>query len=467
MVIKYSHALDSGEEPFKIFSGRLIHSKSLKHLEILPHASLGVKPDGTIAFIDVKSTPVQVLEAKCRAMGYVNVATTTLKKSQFLFPGLIDTHLHAPQWPNLALGMEGDLREWCEEFTDPIEASYSDNDKARRVYDDVTKTTLKMGSTTVAYNSSKHPEATNILADAALRNGQRAIIGKMCITVGSTHGNWEASTEESLAASQASIDHIRKIDPTARLISPCVMPRGGPFAPPDLMAGLGEQYHAHPGIYFQGHMCETHGDIATALALHKKYTTYTDLYAAYKLLDRKSIMAHCIHLTDHDIDMLKRTGAGVAHNPNSNTCLRDGVCRVRELLDAGVKVGLGTDCSAGYMPSIHDAMRNASNVSRHLAMTKGDDRVVLGFTEIVYLATMGGARVVDMEDKIGSFAVGKVFDALVVDVEGVASANSALWEDGEGDGEAMVKKWVFLGDDRTIRKVFVQGKLVAGHDLDA
>ena len=73
----------------------------------------------------------------------------------------------------------------------------------------------------------------------------------------------------------------------------------------------------------------------------------------------------------------------------------------------------------------------------------------------------------DMEDKIGSFAGGKVFDALVVDVEGVVSANSALWEDGEGDGEAMVKKWVFLGDDRTIRKVFVQGKLVAGHDLDA
>jgi len=88
------------------------------------------------------------------------------------------------------------------------------------------------------------------------------------------------------------------------------------------------------------------------LKVHPQFDCYTDMYRAYGLLNSKSIQAHCIHLQPKDIENMRATNAGVAHNPNSNTCLRDGVCRVRDLLDAGIKVGLGTDCSAGYMPSI-------------------------------------------------------------------------------------------------------------------
>lgn len=190
------------------------------------------------------------------------------------------------------------------------------------------------------------------------------------------------------------------------------------------------------------------------------------MYKAYGLLTDKTILAHCIHLQPKDIENIVSSKAGVAHNPNSNTCLRDGICRVRDLLDAGVKVGLGTDCSAGYMPSIHSAMRDASNVSRNLAMQEGDDKYILSFSELVYLATMGGAEVVGMKDKIGNFEVGKEFDALVVDVKDVISVDEGAWQADSGRDEDLVKKWVFLGDDRTIRRVFVGGKLVSGHDID-
>lgn len=460
MVIKYPNGSSPGH---KIFVGRIIHSKSLKELEILSKAALGVSPEGRINFVDTSAVSIETLRNRYTSLGFAHAETITLKPSQFLFPGLIDTHLHAPQWPNLALGMEGDLREWVENWTDPIEASYSDNDKAKRVYADVAKTTLKLGSTTVAYNSTTHAEATNILADSCLAAGQRTIIGKLCILIGSTHGNWEKSAESSLADSEKSVKHIREIDPHGRLVHPCIQPRGGPYCPPDLMAGLGDLSQKQK-TYVQAHMCETPSDIKRTLDLHKQFSCYSDMYAHSGLLHSKSILAHCIHLQAADIANLKSSKAGVAHNPNSNTCLRDGECRVRELLDEGVKVGLGTDCSAGYMPSIHDAMRSASNVSRHLALKTGDDKYTLDFTEITYLATMGGAQVVDMEDKIGNFEVGKAFDALLIDVEGVISADAGLWE-GEGDGLAMVKKWVFLGDDRTIRKVYVDGKLVAGQDL--
>ncbi|KAK0789998.1 hypothetical protein LTS16_012534 [Friedmanniomyces endolithicus] len=419
MVIRYHSKVpgnEGGVQP-KIFIGRLIHSKSLKDLEIIPRAAIGVTTNGTIAFVDSEPATASQLQTRYANEGFAHAQVTTLTKSQFLFPGLIDTHLHAPQWPNLALGMEGTLREWCENYTDPMEASYSSTSKARRVYADVTKTTLALGSTTVAYNSSIHAEATNILADCALKAGQRAIVGKMCITAGSTHGNWEESAEVSLADSEKSVKYIRSIDPEDR-----------------------------------------------TLELHPNYTCYSDMYLASLLLTPRTILAHCIYLQPRDLDNLSRSRAGVAHNPNSNTCLRDGDCRVRDLLDRGIKVGLGTDCSAGYMPSIHDAMRSASNVSRNLAVREGEGRYVLGFSEVVWLGTMGGAEVVGMEDLVGTFETGKRFDALVVDVEGVISADAGLWEDGEGDGEAMVKKWVFLGDKTSIKKVYVDGKLVAGQD---
>ena len=168
-----------------------------------------------------------------------------------------------------------------------------------------------------------------------------------------------------------------------------------------------------------------------------------------------------MHLTDRDIELLAAKRAGVAHNPNSNTCLRAGDCKVRQLLNAGVKVGLGTDCSAGYSPSILDAMRQASNVSRHLAYHSGDPSSRLAIEEIIFLGTLGGAQVCAMADKIGNFETGKLFDALLVDVGGQGNINIHGWEQ---DDLALIKKWVFLGDDRSIRKVWVNGREVAGKD---
>ncbi|KAK3673938.1 hypothetical protein LTR78_006140 [Recurvomyces mirabilis] len=449
-----------------IYTGRIIHSKTPTELQILQHGSIGVLSDGTIAFLHDQAISPDDLRTKYANVGFSHASITILPRPQFLFPGLIDTHLHAPQWPNLALGMDSTLKDWIETYTDPMEASYHDTEKAKRVYRDVVKTTLRLGSTTVAYNTTMHVAATNILTDCVLREGQRAIVGKMCVTTGSTNENWEASTRESLKGSEECVRYVRKMDPEGRLVRPCVQPRGGPYCPPDLMRGLGEQVGRWEGCHVEAHMCETEADIERTLELHKGFACYSDMYRAHGLLANRTILAHCIHLQPKDIQNIVETKAGIAHNPNSNTCLRDGICHVRDLLDSGIKVGLGTDCSAGYMPSIHSAMRSASDVSRHLAMRTGEERYVLKFEELVYLATMGGANVLDMEEEVGGFGVGKRFDALVVDVRDVVGVDESLWEgEAEGDAEALVRKWVFCGDDGSIRKVFVDGKVVAGQDV--
>lgn len=93
-------------------------------------------------------------------------------------------------------------------------------------------------------------------------------------------------------------------------------------------------------LHVQGHTCETPDDIERMLEVHTEFKTYGEMYKAHGLMHEKSIMAHCIHLTKTDMGILKETKAGIAHNPNSNTCLRDGMCRVRELLNRGINVGL-------------------------------------------------------------------------------------------------------------------------------
>lgn len=248
---------------FHIFIGCIIHSKSLTDLEIIPKGALGVSASGRIAFLSEDATTFLCLQQKYSHLHLDPTTTTTtyLKPSQFLFPGLIDCHLHAPQWPNLALGMDSTLHEWIEKYTDPMEASYHDTAKAKRVYKEVVQTTLRLGSTTVAYNTTKHVPATNILTDTVLAAGQRAIVGKMCVTVGSTQGNWEDSTKESLEGSEECIQYILDRDPEGKFVRPCVQPRGGPYCPPDLMEGLGKQCGKFKGVYVQAHMCETEDDI--------------------------------------------------------------------------------------------------------------------------------------------------------------------------------------------------------------
>ncbi|CZR67588.1 related to guanine deaminase [Phialocephala subalpina] len=446
----------------QVFFGRIVHSKSLKHLEIFKQAALGIDENGVICFLD---SSVDSAAAACKKYpDFKEAHCTTLKPLEFLFPGMIDTHMHAPQWPNMAIGMEGNLKEWVEGYTDPIEHSYKDTNKARRVYDEMVQKLLENGTTMAAYNSSPHWEATNVLADMCLKYGQRAIVGKLCMDCNSTHGNIE-KTEQSLEDEWKSVEHIRKIDPEETLVSPCIQPRNGAFATPPLMAGLGKMSNGKPGskkIHIQAHMCETLYDINQMKKLHSGSKNYSEMYDSYGFLHEKTILAHCIHLSDRDIELLAERKAGVAHNGNSNTCLTDGECRVRELLNAGVKVGLGTDCSAGYGVSILESMRAASNVSRHLVIHKDDPSLKLNFEEIVYLGTMGGAQVCAMDDKIGNFETGKPFDALVIDVGQKDNINIAGWE---GDDLALVKKWVFMGDDRSIRKVFVNGRLVAGKDM--
>jgi guanine deaminase len=276
----------------------------------------------------------------------------------------------------------------------------------------------------------------------------------------------DETAEESIANVHASIEYVRKIDPDFSLVTPIITPRFAVSCTSDLLTGLGEISKAQ-NLPIQTHMSENLAEVALVLKLFPGQPSYAHVYDAHGLLTDHTILAHCVHITEEEVKLCVKRGAGIAHCPISNTGLTSGEAKVRWMLENGTKVGLGTDCSGGYSPSILESARQASNVSRHVCMKstiETEQTPQLALPEILYLATMGGAEVCGLKDKVGNFVVGKEFDGLLID-PAAEGGNVDIFEEDKEDWDRVLSKWAFNGDDRNIRKVWVQGRLVAGQDL--
>ena len=345
----------------------------------------------------------------------------------------------------------------------------ADLSKARRVYSRCIRKTLSHGTTCAAYFAAIDVASTNLLADLCLAAGQRALVGRVCMDSLSPDWYRDEDVPTSIAAARASIEHIRLADPTASLVRPVITPRFAPSCSAGLLRSLGD-LAAETGLPVQTHVSENADEIALVAQLFPASASYTGVYDDAGLLTPRTILAHGVHLGDDEVALVARRGAKISHCPCSNSAITSGTARVRRLLEAGVKCGLGTDVSGGYSPSVLEAARQASLVSRHVAMG-GDEGAKLSVEEVLFLATRGGAEVVGLGDRVGGFEVGMDFDAQLVglgriDADGVTMGGDEGEEDGNVDvfgwesWEEIVAKWLFNGDDRNTRKVWVKGRLV-------
>lgn len=308
----------------------------------------------------------------------------------------------------------------------------------------------------------------------------------------------DSSPEQAVADTKATIAHIDSIDPTHTLITPIITPRFVPSCSSPLLAGLGA-LAKESNLPIQTHLSENTSEIALVRTLFPTHTSYSHVYDTHGLLTPKTVLAHCVHLSPDERSLLKKRGGKVSHCPVSNTSLSSGLCPVRQLWDDGIDVGLGTDVSGGYSASILVAAREAAMVSRTLAgltptaeeedddviandkhepVLPGDeggmkhstiakDRKKLSVEECLYLATVGGAKCLGLEGKVGGFEVGMVWDAQLVvlgdadDDDGDGGGDEGpvvLW--GEETWGERVAKWLFCGDERNTKMVFVGGRLV-------
>jgi len=352
--------------------------------------------------------------------------------------------------------MDKPLLEWLNTTTFPTESKFQESSFARGVFSKAVKRHLLNGSTTCVYYSSIHLEASKILCEIADDAGQRAFVGKVCMDRNGPPYYLE-QTADSIRDSEEFLKWC--VGKNFRLVRPILTPRFAITCTPELMTSLGDlskKYH----VPIQSHLAETPQEVDFVSQLFPECKTYTEVYDTYNCLLPGTIMAHSIYLSASDVSLLKQREVGIAHCPNSNTALRSGLLKLRDLLDRDIKVGLGTDVAGGNSFSMLNAIRFAlsiSNINNALEREPADSQISVA--EAFYLATLGGARVVGLEDRIGSLEPGKIFDALVVDAE-VERSPYDLFE-GDTAWEAL-NKFIFLGDDRNLASIFVQGRLVAG-----
>lgn len=433
----------------RVFQGNVVWSNGPQDLIFKENYLVAVSTDGTILFME-DASQLSILQEKF-SFGLDKVKV--LSAEQFLIPGFIDTHIHAPQYVFTGTGYDRPLLEWLNTYTFPRESEFKSDDYATDSFGKVVHRSLACGSTTACYFGTIHTSACKILANTAIKYGQRAFIGKVNMDRNSPDYYVE-STEESIEATRQFVEFCLELKNT--LVTPVVTPRFVPTCTPKLMTFLGE-FASKYNLQIQSHISENKDEIEWVKSLHPECESYSEVYESYKLLTSKTIMAHCIHLSQEELDLFKRNQVGIAHCPNSNFSLSSGICNVREMLDMGItKVGLGTDVGGGYSPCVLDSMRQAAIASKVAAMTIGNNKQKpLNLAELLYLGTLGGARALNIQETVGNFQVSKEFDALLVSIEDEFDRNIHVFP--HDTFETLVEKFVYLGDDRNIKQVFVKG----------
>ncbi|KAL7799940.1 hypothetical protein V8C37DRAFT_366087 [Trichoderma ceciliae] len=465
-------------EPAKAIHGTLIHSLSPTELQILPDTLIILSSSGTITSlrpnISSSNLPAVLAEQKIE-----NVPLTILCSGQFLIPGFVDTHNHAPQWMQRGLGQGMHILDWLDGITFPNEAKFADACYAEKVYENLVRGMLRQGVTTASYYGSLHEEATHVLASACLKGGQRALIGKCNMDRNSPSFYCETSAEESISATKSCIHHIRTIDPKGSFVKPVLTPRFAISCTAQLLQSLGDMAREDPSLAIQTHFNEAAQEINATLSLFPEFKNEADLYSSFGLLTSRSILAHCTIMTAYEIKKLQDLGCGVAHCPTANMTVGGGfmAAPVKEFLRRGINVGLGTDSGGGYSSSMLNAMRHAliTSYARDALYPKfergqdesvdrdeGSEGEALSLEEVFYMATKGGAKVVGFDEQVGEFAIGREFDALVVDMRDERNGVNVPLENDDDPAQRMLEKFVMTGDDRNIAQVYVKGKLVHG-----
>ena len=283
----------------KVFFGHFIHSLSLDELEI---AKGYIVVDDLGIIIDVQRVTDEIEFEEIKQL-YAAHEIITLNKYQFLIPGFIDSHFHAPQIVNLGRGYMLTLLDWLNKYTFPREAEFKDAAYAKKIYSELVKRLLKHGTTTVSYFSTIHLEATKILADCMEEYGQRGYVGKVCMDRNSTDYYVE-TREECVKDNNELIRYLKN----STLVGPIITPRFAITCTSELLHSLGEIAELN-NLPIQSHLSENRREIEFVAELFPNLS-YTQVYDEHKLLNEKTIMAHCVHLSQEEMDLFKNRNAG-------------------------------------------------------------------------------------------------------------------------------------------------------------
>ncbi|CAI1518598.1 Guanine deaminase [Serratia marcescens] len=362
-----------------------------------------------------------------------------------IVPGFIDTHIHYPQTE--MIGAYGDqLLDWLNNYTFPTESRYGCERHADAMSAFFLRELLSNGTTTALVFGSVHPQSVDALFSQAQTLNMRLIAGKVMMDRHAPQALLE-TPEQSYRDTR---ELIERWHGKGRL-GYAITPRFAPTSTPALLAQVQRLREEFPDVWLQTHLSENPQEVAWVKSLFPQSQSYLDVYHRYGMTGGKSVFAHCLHLEEQEWDCLCETRSAIAFCPTSNLFLGSGLFDLQQAWRKRVKLGIGTDVGAGTSFNMLRTLGEAYKVGQL-------QHYRLSAVEAFYHATLGGARALSLDDKIGNFDVGKEADFVVLDpavtpLQQLRYANSATPAE---QGFVLMT----LGDDRNIYRTYVDGKVV-------
>ncbi len=416
-----------------ILKGNIVYSKNMEEFSVSERSYL-VCRDGAVEGI-YQTLPFKLGGYPIRDYG-----------DCLIIPGLVDLHIHAPQYSFRGLGMDMELLEWLETNTFPEEAKFESVEYAQKAYRIFVDNLRKGATTRACIFATVHRPATLLLMDMLERSGLSTMVGKVNMDRNCPDYLCEETEESAVETVEWIKDVLHRKYANTR---PILTPRFTPSCTDELMDDI-KMIQMRYGLPLQSHLSENPSEIAWVRELCPWSEFYGDAYDHFGLFgaDCPTVMAHCVYSDDAEIERMKENGVFIAHCPESNMNLASGIAPVRRFLEEGLHVGLGSDVAGGSTESIFASMRHAIQASKLRWRLKDDSLRPLTAEEVFYMATKGGG---EFFGRVGSFEPGYEFDAVVLD-------DSRLGHPQQLDVKSRLERMIYFSDDREIRAKYVKGK---------
>jgi len=362
---------------------------------------------------------------------------------KLIVPGFIDCHVHFPQLDIMASYGE-QLLDWLNRYAYPEEAKFADRAYADLIANAFLDQLLANGTTSALVFGTVHAHSADAILAAAEARNMRLIAGKVLMD---THCP-EELRDTAKSAYRDSKALIERWQGRGRL-GYAITPRFALTSTHEQLLAAGRLAAEYPDVWVHTHLAENTAEVD---AVSKRFATsrsYLDVYDSCGLVRERSVFAHCLHLDDKDRECMASSGAAAAFCPTSNLFLGSGLFDLHAFRAAGVRVGLASDVGGGTSLSM---LKTASEAYKVLHLRDQP----LPAARALYLATLGAAQALYLDDKIGNLEVGKEADFVVLDPAGsmASERRTAVAENLDETLFAIL----MLGDDRSVTATFIAGE---------
>ncbi|HEY9623981.1 MAG TPA: guanine deaminase [Crinalium sp.] len=370
---------------------------------------------------------------------------------KLIVPGFIDLHVHYPQTEMIA-AYGAQLLEWLHQYTFPTEAKFQDAEYARKIASFFLDELLRNGTTTALVLTTIFPQSVEVLFEEAQLRNMRLIAGQVLMSRNAP----DFLLNDAKVAYAQTREQIQRWHGEDRLLY-AITPRFAITSTEEELSLAGQLKVDFPDVYVHTHLSENVKEVEFTAELFPTSKDYLHVYEQFGLVGDRSVFAHCVQLDDSAFERLSQSGAAIALCPTSNLFLGSGLFKLDKAksTDFPVKIGLATDVGAGTSFSLLKTMSDAYKVTQLQGQS-------LSAFKAFYLATLGAAKALSLDDKLGNFEIGKEADFIVLDLQAtplMALRNPTTNLKTLEDLAESLFGLMILGDDRAVAATYISGLL--------